>query len=271
MRLLLLFAGLAACLSPTLSAQVTWMRTSAPFGARYDDVYFINDSTGWAVSATGQIIHTKDAGTTWDIQLSTDEYFRSIEFLDDQVGISGTLNNVIYRTQDAGETWTDISSAFPPSVVGLCGLHAVDNHTIYGCGNVLEPAFILKSSDKGITWEYQDLSKKAKYLIDIYFINYDTGFCAGISNEEAKGAVLLKTVNAGASWTEVLTTNTASDTFWKIFQVNDNTLVMSIENFGSANCRYARSNDRGQTWSVEEAADEPLYTQMIGFFNDDLG
>jgi photosystem II stability/assembly factor-like uncharacterized protein len=207
----------------------------------------------------------------WTLQLSTGKYMRSVEFFDENTAIAASLEKTIYRTTDGGDTWVNIIDSFPEEVIGICGLDVVNDHTIFGCGNVLEPAFILRSNDLGVNWEYQDMTGYAKYLIDIYFLNEDTGFCAGLSKIDSAGAILLKTTDGGSTWNPVFYSNEYTDTFWKIMQVNHQTLVMSIENFGSANLRYARSDDRGNSWTIKEVAPIPEYVQMIGFFNDSIG
>lgn len=43
--------------------------------------FFINDSTGWAVSSDGEIYKTENAGKNWVLKLGESTYFRSVEFL----------------------------------------------------------------------------------------------------------------------------------------------------------------------------------------------
>jgi len=252
-------------------SQLTFSITGSPDGARYDDIYFVNDSIGWGVNANGYIYKTVDAGTNWEMQHESFDYFRSVEFFDANVGLAGTLDYAVYRTEDGGDTWNNIIDSFPPEVVGICGMDVVDANTIFACGNVLEPAFILRSYDRGQTWEYKDMNSVSTYLIDIYFLNPDTGFCAGLSSVDAEGAILLKTTDGGDTWEPVLKSMAYTDTFWKIFQVNKDTLVMTIENFGSEHLRYAYSYDRGETWTIKEVLPTFDYAQMIGFFNDTIG
>ncbi len=253
------------------NAQLNVSVTGAPYGARYDDIYFINDSIGWGVNANGYIYKTTNGGISWDMQMETFNYFRSVEFFDSNVGIAGTLDYAIYRTEDGGDSWTNIIDAFHDTVIGICGMDVVDANTIFACGNVLEPAFILRSFDRGITWEYKDMNDVATYLIDIHFLTPDTGFCAGLSAITAEGAILLKTTDGGDSWEPVFKSMVNTDTFWKIFQVNKDTLVMSVENMGTASMRFAYSYDRGETWALKEIIPTFGYAQMIGFFNDSIG
>src|SRR6185436_12602062 len=88
---------------------------------RFDDIYFVNDSTGWAVNGDGQIYRTADAGDSWTLQLTSGYYFRSVEFLNDSVGFTGTLSGEVLKTEDAGQTWNNIEQSFPQQVPGVCG------------------------------------------------------------------------------------------------------------------------------------------------------
>ena len=46
-----------------------WRPTNAPLSSsRTDDIWFLDESTGWAVNSNGQIVLTEDAGRTWTQQ-----------------------------------------------------------------------------------------------------------------------------------------------------------------------------------------------------------
>jgi photosystem II stability/assembly factor-like uncharacterized protein len=61
---------------------------------RFDDLYFVNDSTGCAVNGVGQIFKTSDYGNSWTVRFDDfQHYFRSIEFINDTIGFAGTLDS----------------------------------------------------------------------------------------------------------------------------------------------------------------------------------
>src|SRR5580765_856765 len=88
--------------SSTLPAQTTWsfLQNSPYTPDRFDDIYFISDSTGWAVNTQGKIYKTTDAGNSWNLQYHANVYFRSVEFLNKDTGFAGTLNGKFLRTHD---------------------------------------------------------------------------------------------------------------------------------------------------------------------------
>src|ERR1700745_1920916 len=85
--------------------------------ARHDDIYFIDQNTGWSVRAAGLIHKTTDRGTNWMLKLNKPgKTFRCIVFAFPTHGFAGNLGvgsydaavtdkNVLYETSDGGETW----------------------------------------------------------------------------------------------------------------------------------------------------------------------
>ena len=127
---------------------------------RFDDIYFITDSTGWAVNSQGKIYKTTDAGSNWMLQLAVNVYFRSVEFLNADTGFAGTLDGKFFKTTDGGNLWYNFEDSLPLQVDGICGMSHVGN-TIYACGIWSTPAYVLKSVDAGTTWSVINLSAYA--------------------------------------------------------------------------------------------------------------
>ena len=109
---------LAVLINSHSIAQGAWTATSAPVvDFRYDDIYFLNPDTGWAISLydsytqiqQGTVLKTTDGGTTWQTLIdSSKAVFRDVGFLDSQVGFIGTLTTggtaqdtiILYETMD---------------------------------------------------------------------------------------------------------------------------------------------------------------------------
>ncbi len=146
----------------TLSAFSQWTTLNIPSAGRYDDVFFVNDSLGWAAGGnSGRIYKTTNGGTSWTMQYNTGDYLRSIEFVNPLVGFCGSLESSLFKTTDGGATWIDIASTISPVLAGVCGLSAPSENVIYGCGIWSEPAFVIKSVDGGTTWTSINLSQYA--------------------------------------------------------------------------------------------------------------
>jgi len=171
-------------------AQSGWKVCNAPvFGNRVDDIFMLDTHTGYAASGDGKIVKTTDGGENWFLLLQNPTvYCRSVEFINTQKGFVGGFpigsNNgtgIFRRTTDGGATWTDLTPLLHPRARGgICGLAIPDANTIYGSGNWYDDsAYIIKSVDGGDTWSFIDMKQYAASIIDMYFLNKDTGFATG--------------------------------------------------------------------------------------------
>ncbi len=254
-------------LSTNVFAQ--WKKLNIPNSGRYDDLFFINDSVGWAAGGpSGNIFKTSDAGQTWQLKATGLKYLRSIEFINDAVGFCGSLDSSFYKTTDGGNTWTDIANEITPKPSGICGLSAPTKNVIYGCGIWSSPAYVIKSTDTGKTWTSIDLSAYANSLVEVHFINADTGFVSGMASPITKGGVILYTENGGLTWTVKYESQRAQDYVWKIQSPDGKHYYASIESFPtSGNVRMVLSTDSGKTWVTKIVKNTYTYIQTIGFID----
>lgn len=244
-----------------------------PSAGRFDDIFFVNDTTGWCVNSDGQIFKTINAGKDWHLQLFTGDYFRSIEFFDDQIGFAGSLFGSLYKTIDGGENWYDIADSLPHAFSGICGMSVADDSTIYICGVWSSPAYVFKSSDRGHSWSYTDMSGQAYSLVDMKFTDKDHGFVTGQSDDLDKGGIILYTDDGGANWTQKIITDYPNDYVWKIQLLDDNLHMFgAIANVSAGyKTRFLSSEDAGATWSISDVKDDYYYIEMCGFMNKDTG
>ena len=179
--LLVVFQGFTA-LAQLQWAPLTSMGTNIN-NQRFDDVFFLNENLGWAANGYYAAIYkTTDGGQTWVNQLAEstpqlplNTYFRNVEFLNENIGFVGTLSGVFLKTIDGGTTWSRVET-ISPNPQAICGLDAVGTSTIYGCGAYFSPAFIIKSTDSGETWQYIDMSAHATALVEVMFTDENNGF-----------------------------------------------------------------------------------------------
>lgn len=245
-----------------------------PSGQRYDDIFFINPDTGWAVGGINESIYkTTNGGATWQFQFNANFYLRTIEFMNENVGLCASTYTKLYRTSNGGSNWIDISSTLPFTLTGTCGLsNPPGTDDFYGCGKWSGSPNIIKSTDAGITWTYDSMHTQASALVDILFINKDTGFVVGRDTGMGCG-IILKTTNAGSSWYQVH----CSDPYglvWKIQYLDDHHMYASIQDNAVLH-RILRSNNLGETWE-EILIDSNHFEnigrlQMVGFLDSLLG
>ncbi len=259
---------------------------------RFEDVYFINKDTGFAVEFGGYMYKTTDAGVSWSSNYFFGPVnFRSIEFLDDGVtGLAGSFVDKVFRTPDGGITWTDISTSF--TNIGshprtICGIAHYGN-IFYAMGWWgADTAKIFKSTDKGLTWTTTIMDPAVvTNLVDGVFLSADTGFVTGGKNtssnpNSSNQAVILKTTDGGSTWTKVFADSVIGGRIWKIQALNHRVLVASIEPYYSDTVAMIKSTDGGNTWveigtgfsapHLPNQSQPYGQTQGIGFVKEYLG
>ncbi|WP_300566771.1 T9SS type A sorting domain-containing protein [Flavobacterium sp.] len=260
-------------------AQLQWhplptAPTNGANGQRFDDVFFLTDTLGWALNGSlATVYKTTDGGVTWVQQLNetalgANYYFRNIEFLTPDIGFVGTLtNNKFFKTIDGGATWSLVTNIFPQPRA-ICGLDAVGTSTVYGCGDYFGPAFIVKSTDSGATWQYINMSAYATGLVEIMFLDENVGFVSGSGNT---GGVILKTTDGGATWTEIYNTGLAGEYVWKLqtLQGNSNIMFGSVESVSPNLGKFIKSTNGGVSWVSKSVPDTDI--QAVGFITENHG
>lgn len=88
-----------------------WQNQNSPVTDGLHDVFFLNDSLGWAYSyGTGILINTLNGGNDWHIQSTFDSlYFEQIQFVDENNGWLCGEYGYVFKTTDGGNHWADIS------------------------------------------------------------------------------------------------------------------------------------------------------------------
>ena len=64
---------------------------------------------------------------------------------------------------------------------------------------------MLRSTDGGATWHAIDMSRWTSMILDVHFLDEQTGFVAASSSRDVKtaNAQILMTRDGGETWTEV--------------------------------------------------------------------
>jgi photosystem II stability/assembly factor-like uncharacterized protein len=250
-------------------AQQSWFETNIELTtSRYDDVFFLNESLGWAALGGGsKVFKTTDGGVTWQLQFEDPlNYFRNIEFLDENIGFLGTLNGSFYKTIDGGANWEAVF--LPGNTEAICGMDAVNATTIYGCGAFFQPAYIIKSTDSGTTWTYIDMSDYATGLVEVLFTSELVGYASGKNNQ---GGVLLKTADGGETWEILYNTSIEGEYVWKlqILASNPNIMFGSVSSVFDLPGKLIKSTNSGQSWISKNVPDTDI--QAVGFITENHG
>jgi len=259
-------------LSFAVSADWDTMPTEA-YPKKRDDIIFVTPQSGFYGTGKGRLFHTGDAGKSWQLVWENPGTFiRSLGFID---GANGFLGNLgigvgavsdpipLYRTTDGGATWqpVDLGGA---TIAGICAIDILKARAIYegtareriivhAAGRANGPAQLIRSEDGGQTWSMIDLSDRAGMILDVKFVDPDTGFVfAGTSSDLAKSnALILETRNGGQTWREVYRSKRRQEIIWKASFPGGQIVYATIQSNDSTNLqqRFVKSTDGGQHWS----------------------
>ena len=149
------------------------IQTNIP-GGLYNDLTFISEDIGFAISNFGVVITTTDGGYTWEqIFKISGLFLRRIQFTDSQTGyiIGGdNTGGCLLRTSNAGKAWECINLSTPDNVQPT-GLYFKTSQTGYISGK----KFFRRTDDGGKTWS--DVPESTSLNInDVCFRNPLEGF-----------------------------------------------------------------------------------------------
>ena len=183
----------------------------SPTSNQLVSLYFIDQTTGWAVGEYGTILKTTDAGDTWRIiEIPQLNYLRDVYFPTESTGYIVGEDGLILKSIDSGETWFPQSSRFTNN------LHQVlfeDELTGWIIG---EKGLILHTDNGGDTWK-QQMSHSRENLNSITIYNEEIIYIVGDNK------TILKSSNRGKDWEAVRKISFLD--YWRldnyIFNLND--------------------------------------------------
>jgi photosystem II stability/assembly factor-like uncharacterized protein len=159
-----------------------------------NDLFFINNTTGWAVGRNGNIYKTTNAGASWVLQPSgTNSELYSVWFVDANLGFAAG-NNVLLKTTNGGGTWSPLGLSGGVKVV-----FANADIGYVGNGNAL-----YKTNNGGQNWAPLPLPEVNGDLVDLHLIDAQTCY-ALFSN------TVLRSTDGGQSWEETASSAAISE------------------------------------------------------------
>ena len=245
-----------------------WEPVSYPEDVHFTDVFFVNPDVGWATSGTshegGMLIHTTDAGATWEVQLgdreSKEPPFSAPYFLDEKLGWVMQWADIgkykLLRTTD-GETWQQVGGVDAPwGMLDYVFLSKSVGLYLDGNDNV---ARIMRTTDGGRTWK-DVFQCRAKIVVDglsrdvqctlkaLHFPSANIGYAIGGAHGAKKMLFVAKTVDGGNRWTLTVVPDVGGD----LEVYHDQELFFTDENTGFAHLSEQRlysTADGGLTWT----------------------
>ncbi|MEY4957115.1 MAG: hypothetical protein RL409_1372 [Gemmatimonadota bacterium] len=254
-----------------------WQRLpTEPYPGKQDDIFFVNERSGWYGNGAGKVFRTTDGGDTWTMVWEKPGTFvRCLAFVDERVGVLGNIGpgyfpgvtdaTPLYRTEDGGSTWTPVTVIEGAPVVGLCAFDIVQvpfinagnlDHRprIVGVGRVGGPAAYIWSDDLGKTWKQGKLPELGAMAFDVKFLDENHGFIASATSADVStaNALILSTEDGGATWEEAYRSSRPYETTWKFSFPDAYTGYCTVQSYNpdpaSSERFVAKTIDGGRTW-----------------------
>lgn len=287
----------AGLFSQSLNTAPYWQQVKTDdYKGKQDDIYFINETTGWYCNGNGKIYKTTNSGTDWKLIFEKKgTFFRCIAFADSLNGFAGNIGtdyfpNVtdtvpLYKTTDGGITWIAVAYS-GPTVKGLCaldiykepiinsGILNYKTHIFCG-GRVGSPAFTIISHDNGNTFLSADMNMYCKYILDIKFFTLKEGLICAASGDDLDNnhALILITHNGGNTWEKVYESKRNAEITWKQFFPSRSVGYVTVQSYdtnATADQRYiVKTIDGGKTWKEMELVKDFKVREFGVAFTDD--
>ena len=145
-------------------------------------------------------------------------------------------------------------------IAGVCAIDVlkVDGKVlaVRAGGRVGGPAGMLESFDEGRSFRARDMSGVTGMILDIHFVDANTGFIAGASEaeEDKAHARILKTTDGGKSWRAVFDSDRAGDNNWKLAFPSAQVGYATIISYQAPGGRSPRLCDEDRRWRRTLAA-----------------
>ncbi|MFD1095599.1 YCF48-related protein [Salegentibacter chungangensis] len=216
-------------------------------------VYFLNETTGYAVGDLGKIIKTTDGGESWSLQNTGSYILFDVFFANENTGYAVGNHHTILKTEDGGATWVRQESG---TYKALNSVYFTDENTGVIVG---ESGVILTTQNGGKEWNLQKDPYK-KNLYSVKFTSRTKGYAACLDK-------IYLTSDGGATWESIFY---HPSIFYDLFAFSDGPIyAVQAEAVGGPGSIYKTANS-GSEW--EEIAPNLSYRlKTVFFINENTG
>jgi photosystem II stability/assembly factor-like uncharacterized protein len=135
---------------------------------------------------------------------------------------------------------------------------------------------MIRSVDGGASWRVIDMSRWTGMILDVHFLDEQTGFVAASSARDvaSANAQILMTRDGGLTWTEVYRSRRPAELVWKIAFPSRRVAYGTVMSYDKANPHklVVKSVDAGRTWREVPLVDNANAVELgIGFVDEQRG
>ena len=254
-----------------------WQQSSVPIQTTLTDVFFFDENLGWAVGHDATILHSKDGGLNWKIQLYKPELEKpllNIVFKTPLKGIAIGAYGLQFRTEDGGDTWqSEFHSEFllPDDAEYLAELKQEDEEAYLDEASSILPHFnrlmldgrtLYMVGEIGLIAKSNDFGRKWQLFDDIYqgsFFDIARTLQGNLLVVGLRGHVF-RSLKNGTPWQQQETNTKALIN--DIVLTNDDRIFL-LGNNGT----LLESNDDGQSYRVRTQKDGKALISGVWFNN----
>jgi photosystem II stability/assembly factor-like uncharacterized protein len=276
-------------------AAATWMTLpTESYQGKQDDISFVDAQTGWYGNGAGKLYATTDGGDSWTkVWDQPGTFIRALGFVSPSLGFVGNVGtdyypgvtdaHPLYRTRDGGRSFEKVQAPGIEAVKGICGISILNRRRIFqgelantpiihAAGRVGGPAMLMRSEDAGETWRVIDLSSHAGMILDVHFLDANTGFVCAANNAdlEQAEAMILRTTDGGANWSVVYRGGRKLENCWKMSFPDARNGFATVQSYNENNPQrlIVRTRNGGRTWQEMRLTQDANAREFgIGFIN----
>lgn len=199
-------AGDTGTIIHTSNGGISWYIQDSNSLYNIKDLFFVNNSIGWAIandqlSIKTYLIKTINGGVNWNSSVFFDssKAFFSIYFLDSLNGFIGGWNASMYRTTNGGLTWTKATidtGDFTAYGIYKFAFHNSSAIGLTSGGNRDAGGIICKTTDSGLNWNCAKISPVT--LFDLKYVDANKIVATGGEFDISTG--LVRSFDSGTSW-----------------------------------------------------------------------
>ncbi len=215
---------------------ITWSQKTVPTRTLLTNVFFLNDTNGWAVGYDQTILFTGDGGDSWQLQYVgevDDQPLFDIWFADENHGFAVGAYALYLVTDDGGQSWQPAS--FDPDF-GDESAESIDDDFI-------------EEGDEGVD-DDSDYDEEEPPPFD-YHLNRLAVADSGALYIAAEAGYVFRSDDQGKSWLSLPSPYEGS--YFGVTALSDDKLLL----YGLRGNLF-RSEDAGQSWTQVETATEAL-------------
>jgi photosystem II stability/assembly factor-like uncharacterized protein len=213
-----------------------WVQINTGHSNYINDVYFINNLTGWTCDASGKIYKSTNGGINFVQVYSAGGSPSSIHFYDSQTGFAVGISTSCVKTTNGGTSWTILS---PPAGGELNTVYVNDPLNIFAAGSYLTQQAMFFSPDAGSSWTRT------------YFGANNSGSIWGLCRSQfyfyASGTNgLILRSNGPTAW--IVRLSNTTNHLWSI-DFGDNNSGWAVGNSGT----ICKTTNLGDIWAIQNS------------------